>query len=120
MNHEKLEKNIGLMGVTIALVISVAGLVELIPLMFQAETTTPIEGVEPYAPLELAGGARSRGRRCCDGRRLHLGRCTHEERARRRSLDALQIAIIRSTARRALSATAGSISTRGSSDSSDS
>ncbi|MDH3589371.1 MAG: cytochrome-c oxidase, cbb3-type subunit II [Gammaproteobacteria bacterium] len=55
MNHQKLEKNIALMGVAIALVISVAGLVEIIPLMFQAETTQPIEGVEPYPPLQLAG-----------------------------------------------------------------
>jgi len=55
MNHQKLEKNIALMGVTIALVISVAGLVEILPLMFQAETTKPLEGVEPYAPLQLAG-----------------------------------------------------------------
>ena len=55
MNHQKLEKNIGLMGVTIAVVISIAGLVELVPLMFLAETTTPIEGVQPYPPLQLAG-----------------------------------------------------------------
>ena len=55
MNHQKLEKNIGLMGITIAIVISVAGLVELVPLMFQAETTTPIAGVQPYPPLQLAG-----------------------------------------------------------------
>ena len=55
MNHQKLEKNIALMGVMIALVISVAGLVEIVPLMFQVDTTQPLEGVEPYPPLQLAG-----------------------------------------------------------------
>ena len=39
MKHEVIEKNSGLMGVLIALVISVAGIAEIIPLMYQAETT---------------------------------------------------------------------------------
>ncbi len=55
MDHSRVEKNIGLMGVLIAIVISIAGLVEIIPLMFQADTTVPIEGIEPYPPLQLAG-----------------------------------------------------------------
>ena len=55
MDHSRLEKNITLMGIAIAIVISIGGLVEIVPLMFQAETTQPIEGVEPYAPLALAG-----------------------------------------------------------------
>ena len=36
MNHEAVEKNVGLLGVLIALVISVGGLVEIVPLYFQA------------------------------------------------------------------------------------
>ena len=55
MKHETIEKNTGLMGVLIALVISVAGFAEIIPLMFQAQTTEPLEGVVPYPPVELAG-----------------------------------------------------------------
>ena len=55
MNHETLEKNVGLMGVLIALVISVAGFAQILPLMFQAQTTQPLEGVVPYPALELAG-----------------------------------------------------------------
>jgi cbb3-type cytochrome oxidase cytochrome c subunit len=47
MNHAKLEKNIGLMGVLIALVVSVGGLVEILPLMFQAQATSPSPGVLP-------------------------------------------------------------------------
>ncbi|MDX1454384.1 MAG: cytochrome-c oxidase, cbb3-type subunit II [Gammaproteobacteria bacterium] len=55
MKHEKIEKNIGLMGILVAIVISVGGLVEIVPLMFQAQTTEAIEGLEPYTALELEG-----------------------------------------------------------------
>lgn len=55
MKHETIEKNTGLMGVLIALVISVAGIAEIVPLMFQAQTTQPSPGVVPYPPIELAG-----------------------------------------------------------------
>jgi cytochrome c oxidase cbb3-type subunit 2 len=55
MSHEVVEKNIGLMAVLIAIVISIGGLVEIVPLFFQARTTEPIEGVEPYEALEFAG-----------------------------------------------------------------
>jgi cytochrome c oxidase cbb3-type subunit 2 len=55
MNHEKVEKKIGLMGVLIALVISVGGLVEIVPLYFQQSVTQPAPGVQPYDALRLAG-----------------------------------------------------------------
>src|SRR5688572_11027640 len=55
MSHEKIELNIGLMGVLIALVIAVGGLVEIVPLMYQAQVVEPLPGVKPYPPLELAG-----------------------------------------------------------------
>ncbi|MFZ7096526.1 cytochrome-c oxidase, cbb3-type subunit II [Luteimonas dalianensis] len=53
--HEKVEKNIGLMAVLIAVVVAMGGLVEIVPLMHQAEAIEPLPGVEPYPPLELAG-----------------------------------------------------------------
>lgn len=53
--HEKIEKNVGLMAVLIAVVVSFGGLVEIVPLMHQAEAIEPLPGVEPYPPLELAG-----------------------------------------------------------------
>lgn len=53
--HEKIEKNIGLMAVLIAVVVAMGGLVEIVPLMHQAEAIEPLPGVEPYPPLELAG-----------------------------------------------------------------
>ena len=55
MNHESVEKNIGLMGVLIALVISFGGLVEIVPLYFQGAGTDPAPGIKPYAALNLAG-----------------------------------------------------------------
>jgi cytochrome c oxidase cbb3-type subunit 2 len=55
MNHEKLEKNIGLMGVLIAVVISFGGLAEIVPLFFSGQVRDPAPGVEPYDALEIAG-----------------------------------------------------------------
>ena len=53
--HEKVEKNIGLMAILIAVVVSFGGLAEIIPLMYQAEAVQPLPGVKPYPALELAG-----------------------------------------------------------------
>ena len=55
MKHEKIEKNINLMAVLIVVVISIGGLVEILPLMVSADATEPYEGIEPYPPLQLAG-----------------------------------------------------------------
>ena len=43
------------MGSLIAIVISVGGLVEIVPLYFQASVIEPVPGIKPYGPLELAG-----------------------------------------------------------------
>ena len=53
--HARVEKNVGLMAVLIALVISFGGLAEIVPLMLIAETVEPVPGLEPYPPLQLAG-----------------------------------------------------------------
>jgi len=54
-SHEKVETNIGLMILLILLVVSIAGLVEIVPLYFMKSTTEPVAGLKPYPPLELAG-----------------------------------------------------------------
>ena len=54
-SHEKVEKNVGLMAVLIAVAVSFGGLAEIVPLMFQAEAIEPLEGVKPYPALQLAG-----------------------------------------------------------------
>ncbi len=55
MSHEVVEKNVNLMAILIAVVISVAGLVEILPLIFQNMVSEPSEGITPYPALELAG-----------------------------------------------------------------
>jgi cytochrome c oxidase cbb3-type subunit 2 len=55
MNHDTIEKKIGLMGVLIALVISIGGLVQIVPLYFQGVSKEAAPGVEPYDALRLAG-----------------------------------------------------------------
>jgi len=55
MNHEKVEKSINLMSVLIVVVISIGGLVEIVPLMASSATTEPYAGVRPYPALQLAG-----------------------------------------------------------------
>jgi cytochrome c oxidase cbb3-type subunit II len=55
MNHERVEKNISLMSILIVVVISVGGLIEIVPLMASSSATEPYDGIEPYPPLQLAG-----------------------------------------------------------------
>lgn len=55
MNHEIVEKNIGLMIIFIIIAISFGALVEIVPLFFQKQTTEPIEGLKPLGALELTG-----------------------------------------------------------------
>ena len=55
MNHERIERNVGLMGILIAIVISVAGLVQIVPMYFQGVSTKAAPGVKPYDALRLAG-----------------------------------------------------------------
>ena len=53
--HAKVETNNFLMIVMILLVVSVGGLVEIVPLFFQKSTTQPIEGLKPYTALQVVG-----------------------------------------------------------------
>ncbi len=55
MQHETVEKNIGLMIVLTLIGISFGGLVEIVPLFFAKETTEPVEGLKPVTALELEG-----------------------------------------------------------------
>ena len=54
-SHEILEKNVGMMMIFIVLVISVGGLVVIVPLYFQRTTTQAVAGLKPYTPLQLIG-----------------------------------------------------------------
>lgn len=54
-SHETLETNIGLLIIASILVVSFAGLVQIVPLYFQHSTTEPAPGVKPYEALQLVG-----------------------------------------------------------------
>ena len=53
--QEKVEVNVGLLIVLSLVVVIWGGLAQIVPLFFQKSTTTPVEGLEPYGPLELTG-----------------------------------------------------------------
>ena len=55
MRHEQIETNSGLMLLLILAVISIGGLVEVVPLFYINETVEKVDGVRPYTPLELRG-----------------------------------------------------------------
>lgn len=55
MKHEKVEKNIGLMGILIVVAISFGGLAEIVPLFFIKDTTEPMATLRTYTPVELEG-----------------------------------------------------------------
>ncbi len=53
--HEFLETNVGWLAIMIVIVISFGGIVEITPLLFQKDTTTPVKNLRPYTALELEG-----------------------------------------------------------------
>ena len=55
LKHDQIEKSVGLLIVFTLLVVSVGGLLEIVPLFFQKSTTTPVEGVKPYSAVQVAG-----------------------------------------------------------------
>jgi len=55
MKHESIEINSGLLIVLILVVISIGGLVEIVPLFHIKGTVEDVKGMRPYTPLELRG-----------------------------------------------------------------
>ena len=55
LTHDKIERNVGLLVILTVLVISVGGLLEIVPLFFQKSTTTPVAGLKPYDAVRLSG-----------------------------------------------------------------
>lgn len=52
---EKIEKHAGLLGVLIAIMVSLGGLAEITPLFVKAHTVEAAPGIKPYDALRLAG-----------------------------------------------------------------
>ena len=55
LTHDIIEQKTGLLAVLVVLVVSVGGLVEIVPLYFQRSTTEAVSGLKPYSALRLAG-----------------------------------------------------------------
>ncbi len=55
MRHENIEINAALMIILILVVVSIGGLVEIVPLFYINKTVEKVAGVRPYTPLELRG-----------------------------------------------------------------
>lgn len=53
--HEIVEKNVGLLAILIVIAISFGALVEITPLLYQDQTTEPVENLRPYTALEMEG-----------------------------------------------------------------
>ena len=54
-HHKKIETHATLLLVLSFLVVTVGGLVQIVPLFYLENTIEKVEGVRPYSPLELAG-----------------------------------------------------------------
>ena len=54
-NHKTLEKNATLLLIASLAVVTVGGIVEIVPLFYLQNTIEKVEGMRPYSPLELAG-----------------------------------------------------------------
>jgi cytochrome c oxidase cbb3-type subunit 2 len=55
LTHDLIERKSLLMIVLVILVVSVGGLVEIVPLFFQRSTTQPVPGLKPYTALQQTG-----------------------------------------------------------------
>lgn len=55
MNHDTIERKVGLLGVLTAVAVSIGGIAEIIPLMLDRTVTEPAPGVKPYPALQLEG-----------------------------------------------------------------
>ncbi|EAS40459.1 cytochrome-c oxidase, cbb3-type subunit II [Photobacterium profundum] len=53
--HAIVEKNVGLLAILIVIAISFGALVEITPLIYQEQTTEPVENLRPYTALEMEG-----------------------------------------------------------------
>ncbi|MEF2072515.1 cytochrome-c oxidase, cbb3-type subunit II [Consotaella aegiceratis] len=54
-HHDKIERSATLLLVLSFLVVTIGGIVEIVPLFYLENTIEKVEGMRPYTPLELAG-----------------------------------------------------------------
>ena len=54
-HHGKIERNVSLLFVLSFLVVTIGGIVQIVPLFYLENTIEKVEGMRPYSPLELQG-----------------------------------------------------------------
>ncbi len=55
LTHDLIERNQALLIALVIAVVSVGGLVEIVPLSFQKSLTEPVAGLKPYTAMQLTG-----------------------------------------------------------------
>jgi cytochrome c oxidase cbb3-type subunit 2 len=55
ITQDTIEQNVGQLIMMILIVISIGGLVQIVPLFFMHSTTEPVDGLEPYTALQVIG-----------------------------------------------------------------
>lgn len=55
IKHDFVEKRVGWLAVLMTIAISIGGLVEITPLLFQKQTNEPVIGLKPYTALQMEG-----------------------------------------------------------------
>jgi cytochrome c oxidase cbb3-type subunit II len=55
LTHDLIERNQALLILLVILVVSVGGLVEIVPLSFSKQVTQPVPGLKPYTPVQVVG-----------------------------------------------------------------
>ena len=55
VKHDFVEKRVGWLAVFMTIAISIGGLVEITPLLFQKQTNEPVAGLKPYTALQMEG-----------------------------------------------------------------
>ncbi len=54
-HHAKIERNVSLLFVLSFIVVTIGGIVQIVPLFYLENTIEEVEGMRPYSPLELKG-----------------------------------------------------------------
>jgi cytochrome c oxidase cbb3-type subunit 2 len=54
-HHHKVERNVSVLLIFSFLIVTIGGIVEIVPLFYVDNTIEKVQGVRPYSPLELAG-----------------------------------------------------------------
>jgi cytochrome c oxidase cbb3-type subunit 2 len=55
MNHDRIEKNVGWLMALTLIAVSIGGMVQIFPMVFDKGTAKPIDTLEPYTAVQLEG-----------------------------------------------------------------